>query len=105
MDKIGMVFKVRPELKEEYMDAHTRVWPELQAAMKEAGITKYTSFYMEGGIIFTYLEADDFKKASEKLNEYDIKVKWETEMDKYFIKEDKSTLGPEATILPKVFDL
>jgi len=105
MDRIGMIFKIRVELKEKYMDVHTRVWPELQQAIKEVGIKKYTSFYMEDGIIFTYLEADDFEEASEKLKEYDVKIKWENKMDKYFIKEDKSILGPETIILPEVFNL
>ncbi|GAH63848.1 unnamed protein product [marine sediment metagenome] len=28
MERIGLMFKIKDELKEEYLDIHTRVWPE-----------------------------------------------------------------------------
>ena len=47
----------------------------------------------------------DFEKQMEKLSKLEINRKWQKYMEKYFVKKDKSILGPEVEILEEVFHL
>jgi len=40
-----------------------------------------------------------------KLSKLEINEKWQKYMDKYFVKEDRSILGPETEMLEEVFHL
>lgn len=42
-------------MKEEYIRRHNEIWPEMVAALKEAGICNYT-IWMDGNELFGYYE-------------------------------------------------
>ena len=73
--------------------------------MKDVGIHNYSIYFKKDGTIFAYLEVDDFNKASFILEKTEISNKREKYMDRYFIKEDSSILGPEKEMLEEVFHL
>lgn len=55
MKRFGMVLGLRPERYEEYKRYHARIWPEIEAAIREAGITNYSIFHQQG-LLFGYYE-------------------------------------------------
>ena len=106
MKRIGFIFKIRPELKDEYKKAHDEVWPEQEQALKNLGYSNYSIFFRKDGTLFAYLEIEgDFEEARAKLSKLEISQKWEKYMDKYFIKEDASVIGPEIEMLEEVAHL
>ncbi len=55
MKRIGQVIRLRPEATEEYKRIHVKIWPEIERAIREAGITNY-SIYLKDGTLFAYFE-------------------------------------------------
>jgi L-rhamnose mutarotase len=103
MKRVGFNFKIKPELKNGYKKAHDEVWPEQVQAVKDCGISNYSIFFKKDGNLFAYLEIEgDFNEAMAKLAKMEINQKWQKYMDQYFVKEDKSILGPEMEILEEV---
>ena len=42
--RTGFVLRVRPDKIDEYVEAHSNVWPEMRDALSSAGIRNYTIF-------------------------------------------------------------
>ena len=53
MARVAWTARLRPEKINEYVDAHAKVWPEVLAMLKEAGIRNY-SIYLFGDRAFGY---------------------------------------------------
>ncbi len=106
MQRIGFKFRIKPELKAEYKKAHDEIWPEMAEAIREHGIRNYSIFFRGDGTLFAYLESEgDYQKQMEEFGKTDVNRRWQLHMEKYFVKEDSSTLGPEIEMLEEVFHL
>ncbi len=106
MQRVGFTFKIKPELKVEYKKVHDKIWPELVKAINNYGMHNYSIFFKPDGKLFAYLEVDgDFSKTMKEFEKTNVSKRWEQHMDKYFVKEDSSILGPEIEILEEVFHL
>ena len=106
MQRTGFTFKIKPELKAEYKKAHDEIWPEMAKAINEYGIHNYSIYFRKDGTLFAYLEVEgDFSEQMEKFRKTDVNKRWQQYMDKYFVKEDSSILGPEIEMLEEVFHL
>jgi L-rhamnose mutarotase len=55
MKRFGQLIGLRPEVLEEYKRHHASVWPEILAAIREAGIGNYSIFHFDGKL-FAYFE-------------------------------------------------
>ena len=53
--RVGQLLGLRPERLEEYKRYHVKIWPEIEAALRKAGITNYSIFHFEGEL-FGYYE-------------------------------------------------
>ena len=60
--RFGMVARLRPEKREEYLEVHRRVWPGVESTIVECGIRNFSIFVI-GDVIFGYYEytGDDFE--------------------------------------------
>ena len=106
MQRVGFTFKIKPELKAEYKKAHDEIWPELAKAINDHGMHNYSIYFRKDGTLFAYLEVDrDFSKTMEELGKTDVNKRWQEHMEKYFVKEESSILGPEVEVLEEVFHL
>lgn len=106
MKRYGEVFRIRPEFKAEYKKAHDEIWPELVEAMHEAGFRNYSIFFRPDGLMFAYYEVPDpdgFEERVKTMTETDVSKRWETAMEKFFVKENYKGLGPEIEELEEVF--
>lgn len=54
----ALVIRLRPEGRDEYLAKHRAVWPQVQAAMQQAGHQNY-SIFLRDDLLFCYFEHDD----------------------------------------------
>src|SRR5438105_1461073 len=70
MKRFGQMIRLRPEVIEEYKRIHVKIWPEIEQAIQESGITNY-SIYLKDGIMFAYFEYtgkdEEFEARMEKM--------------------------------------
>ena len=105
MTRYAFIFRIRPELKEEYKKDHDEIWPEMEKAIRESGITNYSIFFRKDGMLFAYLEADNPSSSFEYIGAQEVNERWQRAMEKYFVKEDTTILGPEMEELEEVFHI
>ena len=105
MKRYAFIFKIRPELKDEYKKAHDEIWPDMAKAINDSGIKNYSIFFRKDGTLFAYLEAEDPEKSFEYIGKQEVNERWQKAMDKYFIKEDPNILGPEVEVIDEVFHI
>ena len=84
MERVCFLARVRPDRLEEYRAAHRRVWPEMTAALSNAGWSNYTIFLADDGLLVGYLETDDYQAALERMARTDVNDRWQAEMAPFF---------------------
>jgi len=97
----AFVLRVRPDMLDEYVAAHRDVWPELLAALREAGIRNYTIF-RNGNEMFGYFESDDLEAAGAYMAAQEVNARWQDAMAG-LLEERVPDAGPPA--LEEVFRL
>lgn len=75
----AFVLRVRPDKVDEYVEAHRNVWPEMLAALRDAGIRNYTIF-RNGNEMFGYFECDDLEAAAAYMAEQPVNARWQDTM-------------------------
>jgi L-rhamnose mutarotase len=55
MKRFGQTLGVRPECIDEYRRYHAKIWPEIEQAIRTAGIRNYSIFLL-GDRLFAYYE-------------------------------------------------
>ena len=53
--RVGTVIRLRPDRREEYLRLHRAVWPGVEQALRDCGISNYTIF-LHGDLLFGYYE-------------------------------------------------
>ena len=84
MERVCFLLQVKPERLEEYKERHRAVWPEMLAALREAGWHNYSLFLRPDGLLIGYLETDDFDAARRAMEETDVNARWQAEMAGFF---------------------
>ena len=84
MKRVGFQFKVRQDRLVEYKEQHKNVWPEMLAALREAGWHNYTLFMRADGLIFGYFETEEsLAVAQAKMAEKEINTRWQQFMSPF----------------------
>jgi len=97
MQRVCFLARVRPGRLEEYSAfpppalrarphraAHRAVWPEMTAALREAGWANYTLFLADDGLLIGYLETDDFDAARQRMEQAGVNERWQAETAPFF---------------------
>jgi len=108
MYRIGQIFHIRPEMKEEYKIDHDNIWPELVEVIKQEGIKTYSIFFRKDGTLFSYIEVEnleDYLKNAKKFAKSEVSLRWEKCMKKYFVETNEDTGAPVMEGLEEVFHL
>lgn len=60
--RFGMVCRLHPDKRAEYLELHSAVWPGVEAMITECGIRNFTIF-VRGDVLFGYYEyvGDDYE--------------------------------------------
>jgi len=90
----AFVLHVRPDKIDEYVEAHEKVWPEMLAALRAAGIRNYTIF-RNGNEMFGYFESDDLEAAAAYMEAQEVNARWQDTMAG-LLEERVPDAGPAA---------
>lgn len=99
MQKVAFVLRIAPEHYEAYVERHRSVYPELLQAFEEVGFVTYSIFYYEG-LLFNYLEVEDYAQAMEKLSAVPAYRRWQSFMSDMLLPMDGSSV---SVAIPEVF--
>jgi L-rhamnose mutarotase len=99
--RVGFVLRVKPERIEDYVAAHRDVWPEMLAALREAGIRDY-SIFRDGATVFGTFATDDLEATEAFLAVQPVCARWQDAMAEY-LEERVPDAGPAG--LEEIFRL
>jgi L-rhamnose mutarotase len=105
MRRYAFLMRIKPELRAEYQKAHDEIWPDMAAAIRESGIRNYSIYFRPDGTLFSYLEAEDPKACFARLGKTEVNARWQKAMDRFFVKKDPKTVGPDMEVVSEVFHL
>jgi L-rhamnose mutarotase len=97
----AFVLRVRPDKIDEYVEAHRSVWPEMLAALRDAGIRNYTIF-RNGNEMFGYFESDDLIATAAHMGAQEVNARWQDTMAQ-LLEERVPDAGPPT--LDEIFRL
>jgi len=92
----AFVLRVRPDKVDEYVEAHRNVWPDMLAALRDAGIRNYTIF-RNGNEMFGYFESDDLEAAGAYMEAQEVNARWQDTMAS-LLEERVPDAGPPALV-------
>lgn len=76
MERICFTFQIKPGTEAEYKRRHDEIWPELVAAIQDAGIRNY-SLFRRGLQVIAYAECrPDVATAFGKVGATDVNARW-----------------------------
>ena len=84
MERVCFQLQVRPDRLEEYRERHRSVWPEMLAALRDAGWRNYSLFLRDDGFLVGYLETDDFEAAQRAMADAEVNDRWQRDMAPFF---------------------
>lgn len=100
---VGLHTRLKPGAEERYENAHRAVWPEILAAIRAAGISKWLIF-RDGFDLFHYIECEDYERAIAELARNPVNQRWQAEMAPMMaVAHDYS--GSSSDRLPIIFEL
>jgi L-rhamnose mutarotase len=79
MERIGFTMRILPGQEAEYVRRHAAVWPEMLAALEQAGCHNY-SIFRRGAELFGYMEVEDFDAFRASMDASAINARWQAEM-------------------------
>jgi len=87
MERVCFLARVRPDRLAEYRQRHRDVWPEMLAALRDAGWGNYSLFLADDGLLVGYLETEDYQAALEAMATTDVNKRWQAEMAEFFVAD------------------
>ncbi|WBQ05227.1 L-rhamnose mutarotase [Kribbella sp. CA-293567] len=110
MNRYCFCLQVRPERLDEYVERHRAVWPDMQAALRDAGWHNYSLFLRGDGLLIGYVEADDLEATRQAMAATEVNARWQSEMTEFFAGADDGTADgrpPDESfvLLPEIFHL
>jgi L-rhamnose mutarotase len=101
--QVGLHTRLKPGVEARYDEYHRAVWPDVLAAIRRVGITKYVIF-RDGLDLFHYIECDDYDRAIAELAGDPVNVRWQEEMAPMMSKAHDFS-GQSTDRLPLIFEL
>jgi L-rhamnose mutarotase len=101
--QVGLHTRLQPGAEERYEEYHRAVWPDVLAAIRRAGITKYVIF-RDGLDLFHSIECDDYERAIAELAKNPVNIRWQAEMAPMMAKAHDFS-GQSTDRLTMIFQL
>lgn len=105
MERVGFLLKVKKDRLDEYKERHRNVWPEMREALSRAGWGNYSLYLTDDGLLFGYVETDDFEAARAAMAATDVNARWQAEMAPFFEALDGQRPDEGLLRLEEVFHL
>jgi L-rhamnose mutarotase len=104
MPRYAFKLRLKADAIDEYEREHQRVWPELLAKIKQAGISDY-SIFRRGQELVLFLRVDDFEKAWDELARDPVNLRWQEFMGRLFEPVPDLEPGERFAMMKEVFYL
>jgi L-rhamnose mutarotase len=85
MERVCFLLRVRPDRLEEYRERHRAVWPQMLAALRDAGWSNYSLFLDDDGLLVGYFETEDYEAALAGMEGSDVNARWQAEMSEFLV--------------------
>jgi L-rhamnose mutarotase len=105
MARVCFQLQVRPDRIAEYRERHAAVWPEMRAALSEAGWRDYSLFLSPGGLVIGVCESDDFDAARRAMEKTEVNARWQREMAPFFEGLGEQRPDEGLALLEEIFHL
>jgi L-rhamnose mutarotase len=105
MERVCFLLQVRPDRLDEYRARHRAVWPDMLAALRDAGWRDYSLFLRDDGLLVGYLETEDFAAARLAMEATDVNARWQAEMAEFFELPRGERPDTGMTRLEEIFHL
>ena len=79
MTRVAFLLHIKAGCEEEYKRRHDRLWPEVSAEMKSAGIHSM-SIFLSGRQAVIFMESEDYNRTSRLLATAPASIRWEEYM-------------------------
>lgn len=99
------LLRVRPERLDEYRERHRAVWPEMLAALRDAGWRNYSLYLRPDGLVVGYVEADDLAAARATMAATEVNARWQAEMAPLVTGLDGQRPDQGFELLEEIFHL
>ena len=105
MQRVCFQLQVKPDRIAEYVDRHRAVWPDMLAAIRDAGRRNYSLFLREDGLLIGYYETEDDAASAAALSADPRTAEWEATSSDLFIALGGDRADESAQPLLEVFNL
>lgn len=105
MRRVCFTLQVDPARLDEYRARHAQVWPDMLAALRDAGWHDYSLFLRDDGLLVGYLLTDDLEAAQRAMEATDVNARWQAQMAPYFVDLPGGRPDRGLTVLDEVFNL
>jgi L-rhamnose mutarotase len=103
--RICFTLQVKPERLEEYRRRHAAVWPDMLAALRDAGWHDYSLFLRDDGLLVGYFLTDDLDASLDAMEATDVNARWQAEMAPFFADLPGGRPDRGFIVLDEVFHL
>jgi L-rhamnose mutarotase len=104
MSRVAFLLRLKPGTGQDYDRAHRKVWPEMLALLKRAGISQYSIFRRDELLCLTF-HADDFERSWAIVESDPVNAKWQQAMSEYFAPLEGLRAGERFPMMEEVFFL
>lgn len=105
MRRVCFTLQVSPDHIDEYRRRHAAVWPEMLAALRDAGWQDYSLFLREDGLLVGYFITDDLEAAVSAMDATEVNRRWQAEMAPFFVDLPGGRADQGMQILEEIFNL
>jgi L-rhamnose mutarotase len=105
VQRVCFMLQVRPDRLTEYRERHAAVWPEMLAALRDAGWYDYSLFLREDGTLVGYFRTEDLDASLAAMASTDVNRRWQAEMAPFFAGLDGRRPDQGFEVLAEIFNL
>ena len=105
MERVCFLLRVRADRLDDYRARHREVWPDMLAALSQAGWRNYSLFLREDGLLVGYLECEDFEAALRGMEEHEVNARWQADVAPFFELPGEERPDTSLQRLEEVFHL
>lgn len=103
--RVCFLLRIDPVFTDEYVREHDAIWPDMVAALEQAGYRNYSMFLDDSGLLVGYFETDDVEASWRAMSEDPVGRRWSAHMDRMFLPVDADRPVGRLAALRHVFHL
>lgn len=79
VERVAFTMRLLPGAEAEYRERHAHVWPEMLAALKDAGVSDYSIYLLDDRLIGIF-DVEDFDRFRAHMDAQEVNTRWQADM-------------------------